>query len=284
MSYFNFFLKTQGKDYISARELPTNRLSENLLPNDNKFLSLFSTSLGFSNLVFDFPPEPLYRSDFDAYRVCSGSDLLNSLDHLVMSPSCDISQTPAGAMEFMNQAERILNGLTDYGRTGLDPQAGLVNLISPGCAAQMMLTKNNSDLRCTNRTIGSERQATRAKRNIYENLCRNKAVAISICTGFFASSVPINSAFCQRDVAGIDNHGRHALTLIGYRTKEGKKQIKIQNSWGQACPFLKGEPPFIASEMQGLVECEMENGRPTGRFWVDEDLLINNSYQLSVMP
>lgn len=283
MEYFIFFLRTEGKEYISARELPTNQLSENLLPNDNKFLSLFSSAIGQANLVFDFPPEPLYRSDFDAYRICSGSDLLNGLDLLVHGPQCQASLVTEST-DFLNQSEKILNSLINYRRTGLDPEAGLVNLISPGCAVQMMLTKNNDNLRCSDRSIGNQSQANRAKRDIYANLCRGKAVAISMCTGFFASSVPINSAFCESDVAGIANHGRHALTLIGYRTKEGKKQIKIQNSWGQSCPFLKGEPAAIPSGMQGLVECEMENGRPTGRFWVDEDLLINNSYQLSVMP
>lgn len=285
LEHYEYFLFVEGKNLLDSNG-GISSLDPNLLPAERRFGEMYSSALSISGLNFDLPYTQMYQSDFDAYSVCRGNDFVSAGTLLLsQAPQCVDNSSESEINGFLSQADNILNNLMSYLNTDLDPQAGLVNLISPRCAVQMVNNKNNSAIRCENQAINNDSQADRAKNRITDHLCRDKAVAISMCTGFFKAEALIDSNYCKNDVPGVVNHGRHALTLIGYRTVGEKKQIKIQNSWGATCPFIQNAANAIPAGLLGSVECELdEEGSPTGRFWVDEDLLINNSYQLSFMP
>ncbi len=286
IDYYGFFLRTDGKKMMDSNVNNSPSLSVGDNPDEKVFAESYAKAMGMSGIVVDLPYRSMYQSDYDAYAICRGNDVVSGSSLLLtQTPLCIPVPESAQLSNFLLQADNLIQSLLDYTRPQLDPQAGLVNLISPQCAVEMTQTKNNNQLRCNEMSISNAKNASRAKERIYSDLCSGKAVAISMCTGFFKASAPINSGHCENDVQGVQNHGKHALTLIGYRSVGGKKQIKIQNSWGTSCPFLQNNDEKIAPGLIDSVECERnEGGSVTGRFWVDEDLLINNSYQLSVMP
>lgn len=226
-----------------------------------------------------------YLADWRAYTPCREPELLTVLNGFFDAPSCVVPSSATISPAFMNQARQIVASLTALSENRLDPQAGLVNLISPACASQMTTRAGDYSGDCGNRAINSVSSANAAKTLAIEEICAGRAAGVSICTGFFKESTPVNSQFCDNDVPGVADHGRHAVTLIGYRPgPSGRRQFLVQNSWGTSCPFRQGISGNIPAALQNLVECEVTSGAiasPTGRFWVDEDLLFNNTYQLS---
>ncbi len=228
-----------------------------------------------------------YLSDWRAYSPCRDPAPLTVLRSYLDSPTCVVPASATLNPAFVTQARQIVASLSALSENRLDPQAGLVNLISPACASQMTQRAGAYSGDCGNRAINSDSSANTAKTTAIEEICRGRSVGISICTGFFKSSTPIDSNYCDNDVAGVADHGRHAVTLIGYRPgPSGRRQFLIQNSWGNSCPFRQGFSSSIPPALQNLVECEVTSGviaSPTGRFWVDEDLLFNNTYQLSTL-
>ena len=142
---------------------------------------------------------------------------------------------------------------------------------------------NDYSNNCVAKSIKSVENATAAKSTAIQEVCAGRAVALSVCTGFFKATTPIDSKFCDNDVPGVVDHDRHAVTLIGHRPgPSGKRQFLIQNSWGNSCPFTQHEDSTYPAALVGLVECELSpGGLPTGRFWVEEDLLFNNTYSMS---
>jgi len=65
-------------------------------------------------------------------------------------------------------------------------------------------------------------------------------------------------------------HGLHAVALIGVDCSSEKKKYLIQNSWGTSCLGVKDIP---------TIKCE----EGTGRLWIEEDYLLNNTRYLSVV-
>jgi len=227
----------------------------------------------------------VYVSDWRAYAPCRRPEAVRAMDSFLAAPMCQIPQGQTLSPHVTAQAQQLMDSLRRIANNQLDPQVAVVNIISPACATQMGQRANDYSSDCDNKLINSASSASSAKQTTIEEICQGRAVGISICTGFFKATTPINSQYCDDDVPGVADHGRHAVTLIGYRPgPNGKRQFLIQNSWGNSCPFRQGIGSGIPAALQNLVECEVTPGAiasPTGRFWVDEDLLFNNTYQLS---
>jgi hypothetical protein len=198
---------------------------------------------------------------------------------------CEVPPSDALAPQATAQAQQLINSLRSMANDQLDFQVGLVNIISPACAAQMSQRDDSYSGDCGERNINSASTANTAKNLAVEEICAGRALGVSICTGFFKATTPVDSKFCDEDEPGVADHGRHAVTLIGYRQgPNNKRQFLIQNSWGNSCPFKQGFTSNVPPALQNLVECEVTPGAiasPTGRFWVDEDLLFNNTYLMS---
>lgn len=285
LAFHQDFIRSQGTQLLGEEKSARLSLGTTSLPDESLFVVWWGNELKLSQARLQYPYRNMFQSDHAAYAPCrQEGSLVEDLRFVQTQAFCREPGQTSLPQNFLDQAQEILSQLQEYMTPAADPQAAMVNLISPSCAAQMPFTQGNRNLTCDDLSINNLSSARRATQRIYSELCRGKAVAISMCTGFFKATGPVNSNYCEDDVPGVEGHGRHALTLIGYRTIGEKKQIKIQNSWGPTCPFLQNTANAVPVALAQKVECEMQDGRPTGRFWVDEDLLINNSYQLSVMP
>lgn len=209
---------------------------------------------------------------------------LQALDRFLNAPTCQLTASTPLSSEQLAQAESLISALEQLATNQLDPQAAIVNILSPVCATQMQQRANQYSNNCVELNINSIETASMAKESTVAELCEGRAVGVSICTGFFKATTAIDSKFCEDDNAGIDDHNFHAVTLIGYRSgPNGRRQFLIQNSWGNTCPFRK-HVGGVPAALKDLVECESKSdtdSSSTGRFWVDEDLLFNNTYQLS---
>ncbi len=228
--------------------------------------------------------ENFYVSDWRAYAPCRRPEVFMALDSFLSAPMCTVPTTVVLPPQASVQAQQLIESLRQLSSDQLDFQSGLVNILAPACATQMSQRAGTYSDNCLDRPINSAATATTAKNLVVEEICAGRAIGISICTGFFKATAPIDSKFCDDDEPGVADHGRHAVTLIGYRqSANNKRQILIQNSWGNSCPFTQHPNGQYPAGLVGLVECETSvGGAPTGRFWVDEDLLFNNSYQLSM--
>lgn len=64
------------------------------------------------------------------------------------------------------------------------------------------------------------------------------------------------------------------MIIVGHeRSATGALSYLVQNSWERVCPF---SDPAIAA--QKGVSCELEDGGPTGRFWISGTTLLKNTF------
>ena len=92
------------------------------------------------------------------------------------------------------------------------------------------------------------------------------------------SATAVDTDFCRRPLPGIEGHGYHAMTIVSSEVlSNGKKRYLVQNSWGSKCDFP------LTQNGSGLMACEYNGIRTTGRFWVDSDLLLNNTVALNIL-
>jgi hypothetical protein len=76
--------------------------------------------------------------------------------------------------------------------------------------------------------------------------------------------------YCTKAPPGIKGHGYHEMTVTGYRCMKGRLQYEIQNSWGKT-----------DIQSKGIIENVRQAGKPTGRFWVDEETLIDHTMRMT---
>jgi hypothetical protein len=223
-----------------------------------------------------------YVSDWRAYAPCRRPEIVRTLDKFLTAPLCEVPPTAALSPQVTAQAKQLVSTMQLLANKKLDPQAGLVNMLAPACAAQMSQRANDYSDNCSSKNISSDSQESAAKEKAIKEICAGRALGVSICTGFFKSATPIDSKHCDDDEPGVADHGRHGVTVIGYRPgQNGKRQFLVQNSWGNTCPFNQHPGNAVPTALQSLVECEVAAGTtatPTGRFWVEEDLLFDNVY------
>ncbi len=108
-------------------------------------------------------------------------------------------------------------------------------------------------------------------RHIDKSLDKGHAIGLSIAGKMLKGNY---NAFEQESNGTLETedfeHGLHAVTLIGVDCSSAKKKYLIQNSWGTSCHGVKD----IAS-----IKCE----EGTGRLWIEEDYLLNNTRYITVV-
>lgn len=123
---------------------------------------------------------------------------------------------------------------------------------------------------------------------IISGIKENRALAVAVCTGFMKKSKTMTD-FCQKKAEGIKGHGYHEMTISGYRCVGGKIEYQLTNSWGASCPqdVVTGEVIDFDAEpvyKNDVFDCELDKDKnPTGKFWVKEDSLVNNTTELTTV-
>jgi hypothetical protein len=124
--------------------------------------------------------------------------------------------------------------------------------------------EKTDDEATTNRHLSSMRDDF--KKDSLRNIMNNRAVGLSMCTGFYGEYS--RDAFFNKtdDCDKTKKHGYHAVTMIGYKCDKGKMKYLIQNSWGS---WDSANDRFEKDSH--------------GKAWMEEDELIKNTYQLDMM-
>jgi hypothetical protein len=102
------------------------------------------------------------------------------------------------------------------------------------------------------------------------------AFNVHICLDFLQGNPNIKTNFCKTSKKGF-----HEMAVTGFRCLNGKMEYEVLNSWGsQYCPI--GRDP--ANNKSESFECELNSeGKFTGKFWVKEDVLVENTQTFSVI-
>jgi len=163
-----------------------------------------------------------------------------------------------------------------------DSFSNLGQLLFPRCQEKANLISLNG-LSCSwvdLRTVSSmEKVKETFQRKVFPLLKKDLPVMISVCTSFLKNTEFKKTNQCKDNSNSIKGHTHHALAISGYRCKDGKIQYQIQNSWGSTCPIGAG-PTYKNS----YLECELDKrGRPLGRFWVDEEVLLDSTMHTFVV-
>lgn len=230
-----------------------------------------------------------------------------NLEEMLAAPVCArperldpvVEETLASARDIVQRLKRQQS----YGGDSLENRMkGFIELVAPACAAQMETFKRSIQDRDCESVVNNSVMTAGRKSSVLsgykdtdpqtmvsysrdwtvERLCNNKPVTVTVCTDFM-SGPTIDTKFCndrEKSASGADKHGIHVMTVVGYERKaDGKTRMLVQNSWGKSCPF-KGVVPVPGKD----VECELDaNKEVTGRFWIDGDVLIKNSYDFSAL-
>jgi len=185
----------------------------------------------------------------------------------------------------------------------------VLQILAPACQAELEQSKEQiKDMRCkfialddaTGSYLGGktivDKLGTRSRANpeairrtasqeTLNALCEGKAVGVDVCTGFMTQDFAVDTHFCKNPIPGVPKHGYHAMTIVAFdESPQGGNRFLVQNSWGAYCNFegeLTSDDP--AKKLKHI-ECEKDaNGRSTGRFWVDEALLWNNTTNINIV-
>jgi hypothetical protein len=166
----------------------------------------------------------------------------------------------------------------------------ITDLLMPQCRNPVnRLTLNNiscsEEYFCRSRTglrrlIGGQGQeclspeASRdlLRRKITSGIRAARALGISVCAAFL-SNPELNTNHCNNPNSG--DGALHAMAVVGYKCEAGQIKYQVLNSWGRSCPIASG------SMQSGGIECEVVNGRATGKIWVTEDSLAENSIRVT---
>ncbi len=102
------------------------------------------------------------------------------------------------------------------------------------------------------------------------------ALNVHTCFDFLLGNPMVKTNFCKTAKKGF-----HEMAVTGFRCLDGKLEYEILNSWGsQYCPI--GRDP--AKNKSEAFECELNSeGKFTGKFWVKEDVLVENTQTFSVI-
>jgi len=157
----------------------------------------------------------------------------------------------------------------------------LMDMLMPRCRRKENLISLNT-LRCSEEHFSGDDAHVRMKRyqqKILTALKEKRGVAISVCSTFLNTTVFTPTNFCRTNPNPTDEHKSHAMSVTGYRCKDGKIQYQLLNSWGKTCP-----PGANRNYRNDYMECELDNwGRPSGKLWVDENVLFDSTLRVSVI-
>lgn len=103
-------------------------------------------------------------------------------------------------------------------------------------------------------------------RDVTSSLQNNKAVGVSMCTGYFTKESAEDFYNKTHVCDETKKHGYHAVTMIGYKCEKGQMKYLIQNSWG--------------AWDQANDRFEKDSH---GKAWIKDDELVKNTYQLDLI-
>jgi hypothetical protein len=114
---------------------------------------------------------------------------------------------------------------------------------------------------------------------IIAGIREGRALGIGVCAAFLdnphVATNHCRSGRNRRNGSSRPQIDEHAMSVVGYKCEAGRIKYEILNSWGRTCPIASG-----AMRSAGM-ECEVQNGRPTGRLWVTESLLAENATEVT---
>jgi hypothetical protein len=100
---------------------------------------------------------------------------------------------------------------------------------------------------------------------------QGRALGISVCTAFM-DNPDIVTNNCRNGLPAGETFSNHEMALTGFRCKADKIEYEITNSWGTLCNENKN------------IECQKdEYGNTVGPFWVKEDVLIDNTNDITTV-
>jgi len=169
---------------------------------------------------------------------------------------------------------------------GCSNEANLISLDNVSCNSMAMCDNNYTEAHLYHTTYSGrsgechklETAKSIARSRIMKGINEGRALGISICTAFF-NDPSVKTDYCRSAPPGVPGHSYHALAISGIRCKEGKIEYELLNSWGEnsGCPLL-GD----SSNKNSAIECSVDkDGNRDGKFWVKEDVLIENTTELS---
>jgi hypothetical protein len=292
----------------SGKPMSTNALREMRSPSYHLLNSVASTES--LDLMKDGESEEMGKrlmgSISEAWKNCE-----KSIDQEILSQMKDPGTYlckddglayDAQIQELDNLASSLTRVLKDINANDYTDRAlGLLKVLAPECAANMQARKEqltqlncksfllnplmaSPDLGVIARSPGGtqEQKKAAARAWVNESLCQQRPVSVSVCSEFmYHREGPLDTKSClvRPPLDPSNKHANHAMTIVGHEIgPDGKTRYLIQNSWGTKCP--------IANPQSKGVECEVYSTNSksgTGRFWIGEDLLLDNTFSLSVL-
>lgn len=132
--------------------------------------------------------------------------------------------------------------------------------------------------------LDQQQAQTTYRSKVMEGINEGRAIGVTVCTDFLKNP-NANTNFCNKTTSGIPKHQFHVMSISGYRCMGGEVQYEVVNSWGaQHCPAEAKPDKATGKEVykNEALECELdETGSPTGKYWVKEKALINNTTALT---
>lgn len=249
---------------------------------EGSFAFIWGTQIGARVSFLPQGTSLRYQNDIADYGQCHDTRVEDDVEFLLNGNFCGPAPETL-PREYLTQARELISQLVAYGSNRLDAEGGLVNLLSPRCAEQMPRQRDLVTGVCRPTPVTDHASARTAATIALNAVCAGKVVGIDICTGVLAASTRVDSQFCRIQLPGIAEHDYHAMAMVGYRPGVlGRRQVLIQNSWGLSCPFLQNPERAVPEALRESVECEMADNMPTGRFWIDIDLLMRNATGINV--
>lgn len=199
--------------------------------------------------------------------------MLMAAQEYFQNPDCPVPAGTSIPEEIRNSVEAMTRVVSRQ-----DLRASIVGLMAPQCADQAA-RRRIGGYTCREAVVTTANGAEK-KEEVFSDLCAGRAVSLTVCRPFMNLTGPFDSGHCTRPIPGAVGTDYHAITALGMRTVGGRRQMFIQNSTGSKCNFASGN--VTRAGFNGQVECELNaSGVPTGRFWIDEDLIMNNTISIT---
>jgi hypothetical protein len=220
-----------------------------------------------------------------AIRLQNGQ-VSNAKEFMLTCTSPGIEVNP----EFLTMAEHVLRALE-----GGDPDTeekqyqGVLASYAPDCVTNGRQINHSIKKYQTKKEDHDVVMA-----GIDKSLCSGRIVGANLCGFMMApSATQFDQLKVQRGTEDANISGdcppqigatketpnfKHVVSIVKFRGEGANKQYLVQNSWGRTCNFP------LTRDGSGLMTCERnENNGLTGRFWVDSDLILNNTIALNIL-
>jgi len=221
-------------------------------------------------------PNIIQQTFYNRGHVCLSSELLDS----TVSAFSGLSVMGNGSFpsnELLTALTNVDSGLNDFmmGVAGPGCQTDAITIPSSlrcrevhyptGVSSRARRGKTAAEISALERQRSAEHMRTYVNETLQMRAGAGRPVMISVCSGFLKNDT-FDSDFGRSCTDGIENHGSHAMNIVGYRCRAGKVEYQIQNSWGQGC----GSYRTTDEPSRALYDCNSDGGY----IWVPEDVLV----------